>query len=707
MKPLLLLFFLSTSAFSQVQWTKIPADYQLFPRDEKNSAEVEFQFTSKTDTEIQIQVYGNDQLLNTLKESVKANTSNSIKIPIEAKPISYDFQIKIANESITKRGIVAGDFIVMYGQSNIKALSGIDHFKVDTKYLRNFDTKNPAEPYSWSTADLPYGSVGVIGLKLQQLILDKYGIPTCILNAGVGGASLYSLIPGNGLNYQTLMDRVEKSGAKGNVKAIIWRQGEAETCNWYMDIIDYPILFGQFMDHINKDFPEIIKFYNIQTGILHCNQMEEAGQLREYMRSTKYLFPKVETTNMHHLPLSDDVHYSSEAYIQTAEELLPLLGRDIYQDQNLPEIHPPDIQKIWRNAMGDTLILVFEEGQKIQYPTPKTINGFTWKLEDYFYINTITAHQDGIIQKAWAEENRVYLKLNWPINGGFVTYLPSYATSSPPKQEVHLTNSRGLRAMSFYQFPILPMLPTPRITNIQKLEPGKIRLTFSDKGNYIVERRSLTSDGYTVLVSLNNADSYTDEVDLNQRWEYRIKRVDEFAQSDYSNTVSHIPPPIVEDFAPRNIMQNEKGPFVIKGKNFGTEKGKVNEKVEILTWKDSEITFNLSSTFLPGNFNLSFETADEQTFTVQINVDALLPIENNYLSIAYPNPVSTKYLNISSTMDILEMHLILPTGQWQKLKSKKLGKHDYQIDTEHLSSGQYILLLQGQKEKEILRFTKY
>lgn len=547
-----LLVFSVHLSVAQVTFTQAPENLQLYPRNAQNKAVVVIsgKLLRKTYQRAILEVSEEKKLARTFYADFSATDSASFtfRAEIVAQPVEYAFRVVLEDsrqnkETVLERtGVVCGDFLVLYGQSNLKAGAGVDQVEkeTDTRLLRNYDFRTGTTSLQWLPAHQPHGSVGVIGLHLQSLILARYGIPTCVINGSVGGANLLSLIRPDGSapnsSYNRLYTRIQKAGALGNVKAIVWRQGEAETCNWYPDIRDYPDNFAKLYRQLSGDYPGFTRFYNIQTGIQYCNQLEEAGELREYMRATKYLFDRVETTNMHALPLSDDVHYSMEGYKKAAEELLPLLGRDLYGDSDSLEVHPPDIQKIVITPSRDTLILVFEEDQKMTYPESLVTDGFTWKMEDYLYVNTTTAFTDDIVEKGWADRNRVYLKLKWGIKEGYVTYLPSYSRFNPPVQGVHLTNSRGLRAMSFYQMPVRDALEKPEIISGEIREDARIKLVFMEPGPYLLERRLAHEQAFRSLAPVTSA---TYEDTLSSPYfgtvEYRLKRVSEESESAYSD----------------------------------------------------------------------------------------------------------------------------------------------------------------------------
>ncbi len=726
-----------TPAVAQVTFTQAPEDLQLYPRNQQDKATVVIsgKLLRKNYTQAILEVSEEKTLIKTLTADFSATDSVSFtfQAEISAKPAEYDFKVILLDKDekketvLQREGIVCGDFLILYGQSNIKALVGIDDMvkQTDTRLLRNYDTPDPGNPgaMKWYRAHQPYASVGVVGLHLQSLILARYGIPTCVLNGSVGGANIQVLInPDESLTnlnsyYGLLYSRVKNAGALGKVKAIIWRQGEAETCNWYPDIRDYPQNFSKVYGQLSKDYKGYTRFYNIQTGIQHCNQMEEAGELREYMRSTKYLFDNIETTNMHDLPLSDDVHYSMEGYKKAAEELLPLLGRDIYGEQDNTEVHPPDIQKVVITPTRDTLILVFEEDQNIVYPEPRTLNGFTWKMEDYLYVNTTTVFNDQIAEKGWADRNRVYIKLKWGIHDGYVTYLPSYSQFNPPVQGIHLKNGRGLRAMSFYKFQITDALEKPEIVSGEVTGTYRISLTFKENGRYILERRS-TSGGepFRAVATIDSASMYDDNLlpHVSSPVEYRIKRISENSESEYSNIV-RVPDystsysPAIASVTPAVILFNSTEVITLDGQHFGETPGKLivgGKTAEILNWQESEVRFRVPLGTMPGEPTLILITAGGLSAYSKINIDPVLGESPDIRGTLYPNPIESDDVFFKTEGKVEAVTAVSDSGKETGLSFTPAGTDEYRIHTGKIPPGSYILRVKTSVEELTFRAVK-
>lgn len=732
----ILFVFILHPAVAQVTFTQAPEDLQLYPRDQQNKATVVIsgKLLRKNYTQAILEVSEEKALIKTLTADFSATDSVSFtfEAEISAKPAEYDFKVMLLDndqkkETVLQReGIVCGDFFILYGQSNIKALVGIDDMakQTDTRLLRNYDTPDPGNPSAmkWYRAHQPYASVGVVGLHLQSLILARYGIPTCVLNGSVGGANIQVLInPDESLNnlnsyYGLLYSRVKKAGALGKAKAIIWRQGEAETCNWYPDIRDYPQNFSRVYGQLSKDYEGYTRFYNIQTGIQHCNQMEEAGELREYMRSTKYLFDGIETTNMHDLPLSDDVHYSMEGYKKAAEELLPLLGRDIYGEQDNAEVHPPDIQKIVITPTRDTLILVFEEDQNIVYPEPRTLNGFTWRMEDYLYVNTTTVFNDQIVEKGWADRNRVYLKLKWGINDGYVTYLPSYSQFNPPMQAIHLKNGRGLRAMSFYRKQVTEALEKPEIVSGEAAGATRIKLVFKESDHYVLERRFSDEPAFRALATINSSGMYEDVLSdpVSDPVYYRIKRVSEKSESEYSNIISVSgqtapDPPVIISVTPAGVPFNSGESITLKGQHLGAAPGKleVSEKpADVQSWQESEVRFRIPLGTPAGEHPLILTTAEGLKTESDIRVEPVLAENPGIHGLLYPNPIESDDVFLKIGEKVEAVTAVSDSGKETGLPFTPAGIDEYRIHTGKIPSGSYILRVKTSGEELTFRVVK-
>jgi Carbohydrate esterase, sialic acid-specific acetylesterase len=564
MRILTLLFIvISFHSFAQFTINESPKDLQLFPRNSTNQAYVmvKGQVTSGIVKKMSLLVKKEGILFQYHSQSVSVSATLPVDYDfsstINALPVEYSFKLycHFSNtdsiEVMSKNRIVCGDIYVLYGQSNIVAQAGIDdeNIETDDRLLRNFDFGNNynLNTLQWFPAKQPYAQVGVVGLRLQKQILAQTGIPTCIINGASGGLSITQLNIRNGANpidvntyYGRLLARVQAAGAVGKVKGIIWRQGEAESCTWYVDVNNYPTNFTILYNNLNQDLGEFGYFYNIQTGIYPCS-FNGGGTLREFQRKTKYLYPKIRTTNCMGIESPDVLHHTRAGYGQIVSEMFQQISHDIYYTPDSSEITSPDIQKVIKKASNDTLVLVFGNDQKVIYPNDTTINGILWQLKNYFYLN----QNNNVVQNAWAEGNRVFIKLNQTFNTGTLNYLP--ANFTPSYLGPHLKNSKGLRAFSFQDFPIVSQLsPKPSIDSIAKITGNKLRIYFATPTmgmKVVVERKLNQATGYQAIATTTN--NFIDDNRTLIRGDsvmYRILLISETSESDFSNSKQFIYP---------------------------------------------------------------------------------------------------------------------------------------------------------------------
>ncbi|RYU96317.1 sialate O-acetylesterase [Emticicia agri] len=544
---------------AQVSFTDLPEDLQLFPRDTHNKAIVNFAGVIEPSDYRKISIYvkKDDAFFYHKASPYRTHYSQpfpfQFQVEIYAQPHEYNFRVYVHNpagdsiEVCRRDRILCGDFYVLYGQSNIIASSGIEelYLNFDDRLFRNFDYDNNDHQLSslkWFSGGQPYGHVGGIGMHLQKLILQKYGIPTCMINGGKGGLAIPQLndrIEGNPGAFWTiygqLYNRVKYANALGKVKGVLWRHGESEACGNWVEADNYPAHFASLYNHLKTDFGGWNNFYFIQLAIHGCNYSEKAGELRGYMRKTKYLFEGLETSTALGIPVVDGFHHSKEGNQQLTSEVFGMIERDTYGAPHNIELHPPDIQKVYYSAAEKTLTLEFEQGQRMHYPADTIVDSRLWQMKDYFFVNCTTNSNSYLVEQGTAQGNKIILKLKSEITGGFLTYLPSYSRLDPPRQEVHLTNGKGLRAMAFYQFPIKNKLITPTIDSVKYVTEGQLKLFFNHSDTTIIERRQSNENGFSVIAEVSGG-TYTDNLitDNLEKIHYRIRKVNAVSESDYS-----------------------------------------------------------------------------------------------------------------------------------------------------------------------------
>ena len=120
----------------------------------------------------------------------------------------------------------------------------------------------------WSTK-IQHG-VGVWGMELAKLLVEKHKIPVCIINGGSGSSTIEEnmLFPEKSsleTSFGRLAYRVDQAGLKNGIKAIFYHQGESDSDKRYLSYADK-------FDRLNKDWKRVYKglekIYLFQTIVL-------------------------------------------------------------------------------------------------------------------------------------------------------------------------------------------------------------------------------------------------------------------------------------------------------------------------------------------------------------------------------------------------------------------------------------------------------
>jgi Carbohydrate esterase, sialic acid-specific acetylesterase len=508
---LLLAILPLSEVFSQITFDKFPEELQLFPRRADNKALVLISgtVTAQNYDKLSLQILKNGNPYQILDKDIfyENNTFTfNYAVEINAELSEYSFKLFIQKgeqASLVKQAerVVCGDVFLFYGQSNALGFPGIDALNASfsDKFLRNYDYpdffSNDANALKWYSAQFPYARVGVGAYKLAHTISEKYRVPVAIINGAEGGQNLQQLTNRNtGNHFDTntsfgkFLTRIKKAGAIDYAKGMVFRQGEHEAGSFFQPCNDYPNRFNTFYNQLQEDLPQLQKIYVGQNNILAEGYVERAGFLRDFQRKTQQIYPKVQAFATVGTNFYDSPHYQAEGYLQTASEVFRFISRDFYGSQDVNQITSPDIKNAFYNDKKDILTLVFEDNQQIIYPKDSIFADYTRSLKDVFFINSDNQtndfnESDHQIESGWAEGNKVYLKLKAPSTGIYVTYLPSTFSDNFSKfyDGVHLKNARGMRAFSFYEFPISGAIinPPPPPTVVKFVCPKNICVPYS------------------------------------------------------------------------------------------------------------------------------------------------------------------------------------------------------------------------------------
>ncbi|MCE6987661.1 sialate O-acetylesterase [Dyadobacter sp. CY323] len=566
-KPLLqaAIFFLISVTASQAQrfysvvFSKLPQDYQLYPRDAANEALVPVSGIVEAAgwKYMSILVSRNNTLQKYLKADLKYQSNGkatfAAETKIKAELANYSFKVFVCKDGdsvlvVDRKHVVSGDVYVLSGQSNS---TGFFTERDTSQFCRTFGritdnlntaTYNAADTlWSLSNMNAYHDNVGNMGFEIQKQLMEKSGIPNCLINAGFHWSSAYGhsiRTEGNPVDlnngYGRMLYRVQKAGLANAVKAYIFRQGESEAYNegggWEGN-------FDKLKQNLKMDFPNIQKFYIFQIDIIYYPSPVGAV-IRDYQRRLPDIYPDAESIATVGTTGFDGLHYSREGNQQGGFELSRMMLKDFYTLKDTSNIYSPSIKKVfYKTAEKKQLVLVFDEGQELQYPAAYTTpSNVTLQMKDFIYLDDAA----GAVTSGKAEGNRVTLELSTPQNASRINYLPMYIAEGGPYYPFtgpFIKNKLGMRAFTFYNVPIAAGLATPTLTAAEQADKS-IKLTWpavAETSEFLLERKLSSENSYNAIARLSGQTlEYLDKSATGTKLMYRLKAVSKTSESaDY------------------------------------------------------------------------------------------------------------------------------------------------------------------------------
>lgn len=473
---LLLLLCLSFEFFGQIigttNFANLPRDYQLYPRNSSGIGTVPINgSTSLSNIKYySVIVNRNGQKYNYQKATVNySNGRGNFSFPnlsIVAEKANYDFsiyQIPQTGDSVLVtqvNNVVAGEVIVITGQSNSTCFFIDDRTnpfcRTFGKITDNFNTGNynPSDTlWTLSNYNAYNFGVGTTGFELQKLILDNYGIPTCLINGGTHWSNAQQHANRTASNpadltntYGRLLYRIQKAGLQNAIKTFIYRQGESEA---YGEGSNFKMFFNTILSNLKQDLPSIKKIYLFQIDIIE-NGNGYSPLVREEQRQFGIENPLIDVVPSIGTTGFDGLHYSTQGYQQTANELFRLMSRDIFGAVDDGNFSAPNIQKAYYTTPErNQIALFFQKGQQLTWP--EAFSGS--QIKDYFYLSG----NNGQVKSGKIYKNAILLDLFGSNPSNNIGYLPPIVNKGDPLfpyMGPYITNSLGMRALTFYQYPI-------------------------------------------------------------------------------------------------------------------------------------------------------------------------------------------------------------------------------------------------------------
>ncbi|SKC17253.1 T9SS type A sorting domain-containing protein [Dyadobacter psychrophilus] len=535
---------------------KVPADMQLFARDSTNYADVDFLGRVQVSGYAYFSVvrYRNKTRDSYQRKALQYNGSQApfnFSFKIKAELAENDFEIyacKSGSDStlIARReNIVAGDFYLIYGQSNAVAWE-VD-YAYRNEFARTYGSSGGAA--AWGLANAIGQRVGIFGIEFQRVIAERYQIPTCILNGSAAGASLIDLTDKSSF-YGHLLNAARETGLLPSLKAIFYWQGETEASS--NDPLTWAPRFDKLVQMWKEDYPMVKKIYVFQLPLFGGGPYDDRiGVLREQQRTLDRKYPIIQPYAALGAEGWNGFHYGLEGYLQLGRDLADMAGYNHYGEKE--KISSPSLQKaFFSTPEKDEITMVFEDYQQMVYPKDTVAVNIEGSLEpssvfsmkDYFYLNAEWKK----LASGRAEANKIIVKLKEVGNDSTIKYLPSKYHYSGLLNAAwvyigpFLKNTKGQRAFAFHHNKIFPYTNLGILTLAAAEQDKQVILKWNklpDATGYILERfeASDTLAAHEILRFPANQLAYTDpSAKKGIPYIYRIRGYTDQSESKLAST---------------------------------------------------------------------------------------------------------------------------------------------------------------------------
>jgi hypothetical protein len=566
--------------FYDVRFSKLPQDYQLYPRDNHNESVVPVAGIVEQAgwKYISVVVMRNNALFQYKRADIQyvGNEKGlfSTEAKIKAELANYDFRVFLCKDGdstliVTRSKVVSGDVYILSGQSNSTGFFGeadtstfCRTFGKITKNLNN-DPYDPADTlWAFSNMHSYNNGVGTMGLEIQKQLTEKSGVPNCLINAGYHWSSAYShsLRTENNpadltTGYGRMLYRAQKAGVANAVKAYIFRQGETEA---YHEGGNWEGNFDVLYKNLKMDFRNLQKLYVFQIDVIY-HPSPVGALIRDYQRRLPDIYSDITSIATVGTTGFDGLHYSREGNRQSGFELSRLMLRDFYGATETRNITSPNLKKaFFQSAEKKTLVLVFDEGQELKYPEPyKHQSGAVLEMKNFFYLNG----QAGAVMGGKAEGNRIILDLNGSQNASTLHYLPLFVEKTDanyPFRGPYIANTAGMRAFTFFDVPISAALNTT-VLDAKSVGNGQVTLSWKPVAGatgYILERKFGEEADFVAVARVSGSNTNWNDTpgDSPVQIIYRLVAVSDAAESAQ---------PAYAEVAPTLILGTEKDPDAI------------------------------------------------------------------------------------------------------------------------------------------------
>ena len=454
---ILFIFLVSNSYTQQLKLEQYPEDNQLYARDINDNASVVFSGSLSADSKVNkllLKVYKDGILYDEIIPEIETNKFN-FSLLIKAGLVQYKFELYHNADGVEKLSFVAdnvvcGDAYIITGQSNSHWSSLQSTYS--SPFCKSFGVKTGYEKYSDNDKKIRWGlatgncktckgegwekgydgggstkiqyAVGVWGMELAKLLVEKHQIPVCIINGGSGSSTIAeNMLYPEKISLETsfgrLAYRVDQAGLKNGIKAIFYHQGESDSDKRYLSYADK-------FDRLNKDWKRVYKglekiyIFQIHPGCGGSFQSE----LREIQNQISKRYDYIEIMSTTGIVGHDGCHFSYEGYKEFANRILPLVSRDFFKESQTSVITPPQLINVYYT--GEKEITLFFD-QPIEIEESLELYGLKHFTKDQFFfsVENNSSLLAGDVKRIVSNDKQIIIKLKSDKKYSTITWLPN------------------------------------------------------------------------------------------------------------------------------------------------------------------------------------------------------------------------------------------------------------------------------------------
>ncbi|WP_328330565.1 sialate O-acetylesterase [Kribbella sp. NBC_00382] len=351
-----------------VALSESPQDRQLIPRDAKGGSTVPVagRVTDPRVRRVQLRVSSKGHT------DTYSSTGSTFRFTprIKAGLQEYSFEVRATGPGLDRvvarrDSVVSGDVYVVQGQSNSEAAKYNGAANVEeSPYLRSYGS--PTSDASISGADRVWhyatgdvtnqsGSIGQWAIRMGRRIVDTYKVPVALINGAHGGQpiSFFQRNDANpddvNTNYGRLRQRLTGAGVIGQVRGVLWYQGESDNDNAPVHVAGFTALLQDW----RSDFGTAARYYVYQVRTSPCGNTT-AMSLREAQRELGDT-AGVTVLSTNGLSGHDGCHYAYlGGYRDMGDHTFAVLARDLYGGPTVG-VAPPNPSRV--SASGSQLVV--------------------------------------------------------------------------------------------------------------------------------------------------------------------------------------------------------------------------------------------------------------------------------------------------------------------------------------------------------------